>query len=180
MTDSTSVRRAREDDGEALRAIDLSTWSSRVSPAPVPAATRPFFDERTTPDDVLVAEVEGRPAGYVAVHQSIPVPSHEHVLEIGGLAVDPAAQGRGVGRALVEAAIEEARRRGARKLTLRVLAHNTPARRLYERCGFHVEGVLTGEFVLDGVDVDDVLMARPLSGPRPRVSAADSQETDDS
>ena len=33
---------------------------------------------------------------------------------INGLAVDPARQRRGVGRALIEAAIAEARRRGAR------------------------------------------------------------------
>ena len=62
----------------------------------------------------------------------------------------------------MEAAVEEARRRGATKLSLRVLGHNQGARRVYERCGFHVEGVLTGEFVLDGVAVDDVLMARTL------------------
>jgi len=64
-----------------------------------------------------------------------------------------------VGRALVEAAKWEAHRRGATKLTLRVLAPNTGARRLYEACGFVVEGVLVGEFLLDGRPVDDVLMA---------------------
>ena len=41
---------------------------------------------------------------------------------------------------------------------------NPGARRLYERAGFVVEGVLRGEFVLDGVPVDDVLMARYLAG----------------
>jgi len=35
-------------------------------------------------------------------------------------------------------------------------------RRLYESCGFVVEGVLRGEFHVDGRDVDDVLMARAL------------------
>ena len=67
-----------------------------------------------------------------------------------------------MGRALLDAAVEEARRRGARRLTLRVLGANVAARRLYERSGFLVEGVLRGEFHLDGQDVDDVLMARAL------------------
>lgn len=47
-------------------------------------------------------------------------------------------------------------------MTLRVLGHNPGARRLYERCGFAVEGVLKGEFILDGQPVDDVLTARFL------------------
>ncbi|EOD64089.1 GNAT family N-acetyltransferase, partial [Amycolatopsis vancoresmycina] len=64
---------------------------------------------------------------------------------------------------LVEAAVAEARRRGARKVTLRVLGPNAGARRVYERCGFVVEGVLRGEFRIDGADVDDVLMARSLA-----------------
>jgi RimJ/RimL family protein N-acetyltransferase len=48
-------------------------------------------------------------------------------------------------------------------MTLRVFAPNARARRLYERLGFEVEGVLRGEFrVADGTLVDDVLMAREL------------------
>ena len=56
----------------------------------------------------------------------------------------------------------EAARRGARKVTLRVLGTNAVARRLYARCGFVEEGVLRDEFVLDGRFVDDVFMARFL------------------
>jgi ribosomal protein S18 acetylase RimI-like enzyme len=161
------VRPSREEDGPILRAIDAATWSSLVSPAPAPPDDAPFFSERVRPEDVLVCEVEGTPergvGGYVGITQDIPVPSHAHVLQVGGIAVAPWAQGRGVGQALVEAAVDEARRRGAAKLTLRVLGGNGAARRLYERCGFVVEGVLAGEFVLDGVAVDDVLMARHLA-----------------
>jgi hypothetical protein len=51
---------------------------------------------------------------------------------------------------------------GARKLTLRVLGSNVRARRLYESCGFLVEGVLRAEFFLGGRYVDDVLMTRIL------------------
>jgi ribosomal protein S18 acetylase RimI-like enzyme len=85
------------------------------------------------------------------------------VLEVSGIAVDPALRRRGVGRALVDAAIAEARARGARRLTLRVLAPNDGARRLYESAGFVVEGVQREEFLLDGSYVDDLLMALDLS-----------------
>lgn len=60
------------------------------------------------------------------------------------------------------AAIGEARRRGARRLTLRVLGTNTGARTLYAACGFVVEGVRRGEFLLESEYVDDLLMAVAL------------------
>ncbi len=75
----------------------------------------------------------------------------------------PARTRAGIGRQLVEAAVAECRRRGARKVSLRVLASNPGARRLYEGCRFEVEGVLRGEFVLQGSLLDDVLMARHLT-----------------
>ena len=155
----SGVRLAEARDDAALVALDVATWSPRVSPAPAPDPGSGFFDGGNRPEDVLVAESGGRVVGYLSVHQSVPLPSHRHVLEVNGLAVDPGHQGRGVGRRLVEEAKQEARRRGARKLSLRVLAPNVSARRLYEGCGFVVEGVLKGEFVLEGRAVDDVLMA---------------------
>lgn len=158
------IRQARADDDAALLEIDFATWTRAVSPAPAPTreSRTSFFDDRTARENYLVAEVDGRISGYVLLHQNIPLPSHQHVLGINGLAVAPSAQGRGIGRALVEAAVAEASRRGAVKVTLRVLGENTGARQLYERCGFVVEGVLRGEFILDGEPVDDVLMARRL------------------
>lgn len=149
-------------DSEALARIDTVTWSPRVTPASRRDPEEPFFGERADPGDVLVVEDDGDVVGYVAIHQPIPLPSHRHVLEINGLAVEPRHQGRGVGRLLVEESKKEARRRGARKLSLRVLAPNHSARRLYESCGFVVEGTLRAEFLLEGEEVDDVLMACQL------------------
>jgi ribosomal protein S18 acetylase RimI-like enzyme len=155
---TVTIRPARADDDASLLVIDTDTWTSAVSPAPAPEVRATFFDGQAL-EGFLVAEVDGVVSGYVSIYQNIPLPSHEHVLAINGLAVAPGVQGRGVGRSLVEGAVELARKRGRAKVTLRVLGHNTGARRLYERCGFAVEGVLKGEFVLDGQLVDDVLMA---------------------
>ena len=156
------VRTAHPDDDEALVAIDAATWTPAVSPAPMPEAGTAYFGERAKPEDVLVALVDGVVAGYVQLKQTSPVPSHEHVLLINGLAVHPDHQRSGIGRRLIEAAVEEASHRGVRKLSLRVLAPNTTARRLYEALGFVIEGILREEFLLDGTYVDDVFMARQL------------------
>ena len=157
------IRAALPDDAEELGLLDRATWSVRHEVMPRPAPPHPpFFDERHHVGDYLVAELGRRIVGYVRLGLSTPLASNAHVRQIQGLTVAHGARGRGVGRALVRAAVEEARRRGARRITLRVLGHNTPARRLYASEGFAVEGILPGEFLLAGEYVDDVLMGRPL------------------
>ncbi|MDQ3430921.1 MAG: GNAT family N-acetyltransferase [Actinomycetota bacterium] len=71
---------------------------------------------------VWVAQCGSRPVGFAAVDG--------HWL--GQLYVDPGAQGRGVGRALLEVA-KDARPDGLR---LHVFTRNTRARRFYEAAGF--------------------------------------------
>jgi ribosomal protein S18 acetylase RimI-like enzyme len=158
------IRRATADDEDALGRLDRATWSTlhAVQPPPRPPY-EPFFTERFGPRDHLVAESgDGRIVGYLRLGFPTSLAVNAHVRQIQGFVVAEEARGAGVGRALLRAAAEEARRQGARRLTLRVLGHNTPARRLYESEGFVVEGVLPEEFLLDGRYVDDVLMGRTL------------------
>ncbi|MFQ6849445.1 GNAT family N-acetyltransferase [Streptomyces sp. 35M1] len=162
------VRPALPADDDALAELDRSTWSTlhAVLPRPVPPY-EPFFDEGHGPEDFLVVEAEtpdGRAgiAGYIRLVPPTPLASNAHVRQIRGLAVATWARGAGVGRTLVRAACAEARRQGANRITLRVLGHNTPARALYASEGFAVEGVLPGEFFLNGAYVDDVCMGRSL------------------
>ncbi|MGW7083256.1 N-acetyltransferase family protein [Streptomyces sp. NPDC054871] len=159
----THIRTALPDDEEALARIDRATWSTlhAVQPAPQPPYP-PFFSERFGPHDHLVAELRGVVVGYIRLGYPTSLLANAHVRQILGFAVVDEVRGRGVGRGLVRAAVEEARRQGARRITLRVLGHNTPARTLYASEGFVVEGVLPGEFFLDGSYVDDVLMGRVL------------------
>jgi ribosomal protein S18 acetylase RimI-like enzyme len=55
---------------------------------------------------------------------------------IGGMGVAPSERQTGVGEALMRDVLEEARRRGLRRVVLEVLEQNDPARRLYEKLGF--------------------------------------------
>ena len=81
---------------------------------------------------VIVADLDGEVAGFAAVVGG----------ELDGLFVEPDLWGRGIGRALVDAATNEARRRG---LALQVIA-NPRARRFYEHCGLAVEGEVQTRF----------------------------------
>ncbi|MFD3948256.1 GNAT family N-acetyltransferase [Streptomyces sp. NPDC058579] len=165
ITPETRIRLAVPADEDALGELDRSTWSPlhAVQPAPEPPY-RPFFDERHRPEDYLVAEDgTGVVVGYLRLVPATSLACNRHVRQIQGLAVAESVRGRGVARALLRAAMAEARRQGARRITLRVLGHNAPARALYASEGFAVEGVLPGEFFLDGAYVDDVLMGRSLT-----------------
>ncbi|WP_399143932.1 GNAT family N-acetyltransferase [Streptomyces sp. MK7] len=157
------IRPATPDDEDPLARLDRATWSTlhSVQPRPQPPY-EPFFTERSGPDEILVAELDGAVVGYIRLGLATPLASNAHVRQIRGLAVADEARGAGAGRALLRAAVEEARRQGARRISLRVLGHNTAARKLYESEGFVVEGVQPEEFLLDGAYVDDVLMGRPL------------------
>lgn len=160
MTGPT-IRSATPGDRDAVVHLSRITHSSLVSPGPGLADDGDPF-ERHAPDDTLLAEVDGHVVGYALIGRSSRLESNAHVWQLQGLGVDPTVGRRGVGRALVRAVVDEARRRDGRKVTLRVLGHNDAARRLYESEGFEVEGVLRAEFVLEGREVDDVLMARWL------------------
>ncbi|MFF2851672.1 GNAT family N-acetyltransferase [Streptomyces sp. NPDC058001] len=157
------IRFAQAADDEALGRLDRETWSTlhAVKPPDEPPY-EPFFTDRYGPRDHLVAELDGRLVGYIRLGFATPLMSNAHVRQIQGLAVADTARGSGVGRALLRAVLDEARRQGARRITLRVLGHNTPARKLYESEGFVVEGVQPEEFYLGGAYVDDVMMGRSL------------------
>jgi ribosomal protein S18 acetylase RimI-like enzyme len=157
------IRVATPDDEDALGRLDRVTWSTLHSVLARPRQPyEPFFDQRYGPGDHLVAELGGTVVGYLRLARPTSLACQTHVRQIQGLAVADQARGTGVARALLRAAQDEARCRGARRLTLRVLGHNTPARKLYESEGFVVEGILPEEFLLDGEYVDDVLMGRRL------------------
>jgi len=85
---------------------------------------------------MFIAELDGVPAGcaylvtLVDYFNEIP---HAH---LSVLAVSAAAEGKGVGSALLDRSIAWARERQSDRLTLSALVTNARARALYERKGF--------------------------------------------
>jgi GNAT superfamily N-acetyltransferase len=99
---------------------------------------RAFFRRFLSPseDGMLLGAWDGKQlAGYACLywHFTSLVPA-ETVL-MNDLYVDPAARGKGVGRALIEASAAVARERGAHHLEWATAPDNTTAQRLYDSTG---------------------------------------------
>ena len=87
---------------------------------------------------LLVATVEGRPVGVAALSFVWPIEHGGRSAWLEELYVEPAHRGRGVGRALLRAALEAAASGGAVAVDLEVDAGHARAARLYESEGFRL------------------------------------------
>lgn len=90
------------------------------------------------PDDVLlVAELEGiGPAGVAYAHGTTDYFTHERHGHLSIIIVSTPGEGRGVGRALLDAVEQWSAAQGHRFITLNVFTGNQRARRVYERAGY--------------------------------------------
>lgn len=105
---------------------------------------------------MLKASIDGRLVA-IATLMRFPRPRLRHGASF-GLSVLRQHWGMGLGRALTEAIILEARALGLARIELRVRHDNARAVSLYEAVGFELEGRLRGAFAVDGVEYDDLLM----------------------
>lgn len=102
--------------------------------------------------EIFTALVDDVPGGVCALAISNN-PAYDYELE--KLAVTPAMQGLGLGRLLVNAVINEARKRGGRTLYIETNTRLPPAIHLYETSGF--KKIPLKETVFKRVDVEYVL-----------------------
>ena len=73
------------------------------------------------------------------------------------------ASGRGLGARLMNRLERWACEHGFSRMELTVMRHNERAQKLYTRCGFEVEGAKKNSIVVDGVPVDELVMAKLLT-----------------
>jgi RimJ/RimL family protein N-acetyltransferase len=161
----TTVRRADPNDAAALVALgeavaleaggwmlSTETWRSAANERRYLKAVRSHADAAVfvaVDGDVVVARL--------SVARD-PHPASSHVADI-GLMVAASHRRRGIGRALLEAAVDWARSARVRKLELHVFPWNEPAILLYESFGFVREGYRHAHYRRGEDFVDAILMA---------------------
>ncbi len=161
------LRPARERDLPELLAIYApevrhGTASWEWKPPDLEAFGRRFAAQQATPWPWLVAELEGRIAGYGYASRYRPRIGYAWCVE-DSIYVAAWARGRGVGRALLAALVVACAERGARQMVAVIGdSANVASIRLHGSCGFREVGRLPAIGFKAGRWLDSVLMQRPL------------------
>lgn len=134
IVEAIQVRPAEDSDRRPLAALFSAVADERDGIAAEPPIDIEMLASSWQLDGTLVALVDGEIAGELRVERT-----GFGYGEI-GMMVAADRRGRGVGTALVAAAIDWARARGLHKLTLSVFSHNDAAIALYRKFGFVEEG----------------------------------------
>jgi len=161
-TTSILIRRAEPKDAEAIARVYESPrviWGTLQLPFPSVERWR----ERLQPNEehyLLVATVENEIVGTLGLHTNPFRPRRRHVASL-GMGVRDDWQGKGVGTALMQAAVDMADKwLNITRLELEVFTDNEPALRLYKKFGFEIEGTFKQHAFRDGKYVDTYAMAR--------------------
>jgi RimJ/RimL family protein N-acetyltransferase len=105
----------------------------------------------------FIALVDGRVAGWCDI-QPLPRETQAHGGVL-GMGIVASHRGKGIGTALMRAALEAARTAGLTRVELTVREDTLRAKALYEKCRFVTEGVKRKAALHDGHYYDLVLMA---------------------
>jgi GNAT superfamily N-acetyltransferase len=164
-----SVRPLRADETELLKTLRLRSLAESPD-----SFANSFADADAKPDsywqEMTRSVTEpGRHVMFVAEKDAAPVglafglldKEHAATAQLGGMWVEPAARGLGVGRALGEAVLAWARERGFARVILWVTDGNDAAIALYERMGFARTG--DRDRLPSNRDLGTLEMALPLS-----------------
>lgn len=125
--------------------------------APPIETTREFIREQLQNDmPHFVALIDGAVVGWCDISSlGRAVYAHAGVL---GMGVSAKHRGKGIGKSLMQATLEKAKKRGLTRVELEVREKNTRAMEMYKKFGFVMEGMKRNSTRIDGVYSNDVLM----------------------
>jgi putative acetyltransferase len=168
------IRHAEPDDYEAVYGIYIQPKVVRGTLQLPYISAEKRRQRLAQPDDghyPLVALVNGEVVGHLNLHTFPHSPRRKHAASF-GMGVHDAWQGKGVGSALVAAAIDFSRRwLNITRMELSVFADNEPAVHLYKKFGYEIEGRQRDYAFRDGAFADVYNMAKFLSPPADPESA---------
>lgn len=130
------VRRAGESDAEAVGRLLYDFNTEFEEPTPGPAALAERVRELLAGGDTAILVGGPGPDGLAVLRFRLSIWTRGLECYLAELYVVPARRGEGLGRTLMEAAMDEARKRGADYMDLGTSEDDVAARGLYESLGF--------------------------------------------
>jgi phosphinothricin acetyltransferase len=166
------IRRAREDDLPAIQRIyndEILTGTATWDEAPWTMERRDaWFAGHDDLAPVLIAEAaNGDVAGFAYLSRMSDKSGWRFTRE-DTIYLDPAYRSRGVGRVLLEALIEEARRIGLRLIVASITSENAASIALHRGCGFETVGTFRNAGFKFGRWMDTTDMQLDLGDPAAR------------
>jgi phosphinothricin acetyltransferase len=152
------IRDLRQDDWPEVAAIYEDGIRTGNATFEVGVPTWERWDA-AHPEHRLVAELDGRVAGWAALSPVSDRSCYRGVAE-NSVYVGAWARGRGVGRSLLEELIARSEAAGIWTLTAGIFPENKASIRLHMVCGFRLVGVRERLGELDGVWRDVLLLER--------------------
>jgi len=153
------IRELREADWPAVRSIYEQGIAGRNATFETEAPDWDTWNRSQLDGHRLVAVEDERVAGWIAVHPVSLRPCYAGVVEH-SVYVDADAQGKGVGRALLERLIEHTEQAGIWTIQTGIFPENEASLALHLKCGFRVVGTQERLGQLDGVWRDVVVVER--------------------
>jgi phosphinothricin acetyltransferase len=154
-----AIRGARPDDWPRIASIYAAGIATRNATFETDVPSYEDWDTSHLPVHRYVAVEGDRIVGWVALTGYSDRCCYEGVADL-SVYVDPDAQGRGVGRALLEHLVGASDGGGIWTLQAGVFPENSASLALHRRCGFRVVGTRERIGKLDGVWRDVVLLER--------------------
>ncbi len=158
----------RPDDIEAVHDILTSPHVIRGTMR-LPHQSLDYTRKRFEPTDgviTLAARSDGRLVGFSEMITYPNIPRHRHAAEINLVVTRGDWQGKGVGRALMEAMIDLADNwLNISRISLVVWTSNAPALHLYQSLGFEIEGTMPHYGFGQGEYIDAYQMGRVIRKP---------------
>jgi ribosomal protein S18 acetylase RimI-like enzyme len=130
------VRLAGRDDADAIGRLLYAFNNEFDEPAPEPSVLAQRMRQLIDGGDTLVLLAGDGPDGLAVLRFRAAIWSAGRESYLAELYVVPAWRGQGLGRALMDAALSEARNRAADTMNIEVDEPDLVARRLYESLGF--------------------------------------------
>ena len=160
-----TLRFAQKEDLKTIQLLAHSTWWSayeNILPSEqIKIMLDEFYTEEALQSQInnghrfIIAEEEGKPLGFSSYSET----EKPDIIKIHKLYIDPKAQGKGVGKHLVNKVAQIAKAEGASILELFV-NRNNPALSFYEKIGFNIVKAIDTPY--HQYILDDYVLHKPL------------------